>query len=142
MMRILSFRPIMQMKPSVLLNLVAVLAVACSVGCRVSLPAQTCSNLWLRTVEDRADWHLCQRGFAPNPTHVGRQMTDWEKGFRRGYNDGSLGSNHLPQGNYRPVWGEKWTDMLADEPALQAGYGNGYRQAIQDGAINVAQVKK
>ncbi len=50
-------------------------------GCRVCLPDRTDSNLWARAIEDRADWHLAQRGCPINPTHREHCMNDWSKGF-------------------------------------------------------------
>jgi hypothetical protein len=110
-------------------------------GCRACLPNRTCSNLWTRTAEDRADWHLQQMGHCPNPTHRESCMTDWTKGYYRGYVDAALAINQLPCGNYPAVWKEGHCELLTNDIQVQQGYQAGYHQASYDGLINVATKK-
>ncbi len=109
-----------------------------SMGCRVQLPACTSSNLWARSVEDRADWHLTQMGQGINPTHIKREMTDWTKGYYQGYHAGAFTVNGFAQSNYPAVWSNTRHQCCEDEQQRLAGYHAGYGQAMADGPINVA----
>lgn len=118
------------------------LVISASTGCRINLPAQTHSNLWARAVEDRADWHLCNMQQAPNPTHKAKAMSDWTKGYYRGYHDAAFSVNQLAPSQYPAVWSEQRNKHNSDDQAIQAGYCAGFQQASSDGLINSVPPKR
>lgn len=128
----------MSIKSNSAWSLILIGSVISSCGCRVQLPVYTSSNLWARSVEDRADWHLTQQGQGVNPTHIKREMSDWTKGFYQGYHAGAFTANGLPQSNYPAVWSNDRYQCCLDEQQRLAGYQAGYGQAMVDGPINVA----
>lgn len=117
-------------------------AVVANAGCRINMPARSPSNLWAKTVEDRADWHLCNMGQPPNPTHRSKAMSDWTKGYYRGYNDAAFAVNALPPSQYPAVWSPQRNKHNSDEQAIQAGYNAGFQQASEDGLINSVPFKQ
>lgn len=128
----------MRFNSSSLACLVLATASVAASGCHINLPSNTHSNVWARSVEDRADWHLSKLGYGKNPTHVRREMTDWTKGFYQGYYAGAATINQLPQANYPAVWAANRREMFVDDEQRAAGYQAGYSQAMSDGFINVA----
>jgi hypothetical protein len=118
------------------------LSLVIGAGCRINLPSQTYSNLWARAVEDRADWHLCNIQQQSNSTHQARAMSDWTKGYYRGYHDSAFAVNQLPACRYPAVWSDKRSKHNSDEQTILAGYNAGFQQASYDGLINSVPLKR